>query len=89
MGKKLIKKKKELEIIQKISDKIFWKLDEFKILKKYKIKLDELNYYKLLFKIVNLEILYRESILNDKKFNIKTILSNYGLILNKLISLIS
>ena len=78
------------------------KLDEFKILKKYKIKLDELNYYKLLFKIINLEILYRESILNDKKFNIKTILSNYGLNffkknerncylskLNKLISLIS
>ena len=57
----------------------FLKLDEFKILKKYKIKLDELNYYKLLFKIINLEILYRESILNDKKFNIKTILSNYGL----------
>ena len=79
-GKKINKEKEGTRnYSKKISDKIFWKLDEFKILKKYKIKLDELNYYKLLFKIINLEILYRESILNDKKFNIKTILSNYGL----------
>ena len=31
-----------------------------------------LNYYKLLFKIVNLENIIQKSILNDKKFNIKS-----------------
>ena len=32
----------------------------------------------MFFKTINLEILYQYSILKDKKFNINSILNNYG-----------
>ena len=63
----------------KISNKIFWNLDKFKILKKYKINKDEINNDKYMFKILNLEILYRYSILGELNLNYKSILSKKGL----------
>ena len=79
-GKKINKEKEGTRnFSKKISNQKFWNITKFKFLKKYKIKINKLNNYKMLFKIINIEILYRYSILKDKKFNIKTILSNYGM----------
>lgn len=78
-GKKINKEKEGTRnFSKKISSQIFWDLNKFKFLKKYKIKINKLNNYKMLFKTINLEILYQYSILKDKKFNINSILSNYG-----------
>lgn len=62
----------------KISNKIYWNLNKFKILKKYKIKQNSLDNNKKVFKIINLEILYRYSILKERNFNFKSILSTIG-----------
>ena len=78
-GKKINKEKEGTRnFSKKISSQIFWDLNKFKFLKKYKIKINKLNNYKMLFKTINLEILYQYSILKDKKFNINSILNNYG-----------
>ena len=78
-GKKINKEKEGTRnFSKKISSQIFWDLNKFKFLKKYKIKINKLNNYKMFFKTINLEILYQYSILKDKKFNINSILNNYG-----------
>ena len=78
-GKKINKEKEGTRnFSKKISNQIFWDLNKFKFLKKYKIKINKLNNYKMLFKTINLEILYQYSILKNKKFNINSILSNCG-----------
>ena len=61
-----------------ISNKIYWDLDKFKILKKYKINQDKINNEKKFFKILNLEILYRDSILKERNFSFSLILTKIG-----------
>ena len=62
----------------KISNKVYWNFNKFKIFKKYKIKQNNLDNNKKIFKIINLEILYRYSILKERNFNFKSILSTIG-----------
>ena len=62
----------------KISNKIYWNMGKFKLLKKYKINQDKLDNEKKFFKILNLEILYRHSILQEKNFSFSLILSKIG-----------
>jgi len=62
----------------KISNKIYWDLNKFKIFKKYKISRDKMINEKIFFKILNLEILYRHSVLKQKNFSFSLILSKIG-----------
>ena len=77
---KMINKEKEgtRNYSKKISNEIFWNLDQFKILKKYNIHVSKLDDFRKLFKILNLEILYRNSILKEQKFDINSMLSKTG-----------
>lgn len=61
-----------------ISNKNFWKIKNFKILKKYKIDETKIFDRKYLFKLINLEILYRNSIVKQPKFGFASILSKTG-----------
>ena len=61
-----------------ISSKENWNLNNFEIIKKFKVKKEHLNDNKKLFKIINLEFLYHYFILKNKDFSISSILSKKG-----------
>tara|TARA_B100001057_G_scaffold497355_1_gene601261 strand:- start:2947 stop:4719 length:1773 start_codon:yes stop_codon:yes gene_type:complete len=77
---KMINKEKEgtRNYSKRISNKNFWDLKKFKSLKKFKIDEKKLNNFIKMFKLLNIEILYRHTILKDKKFKFKAILSKNG-----------
>ena len=61
-----------------ISNLKYWNIQKFKILKKLKINKEKLDNNKFFFKILNLEILYRHSILKEYNFSFSLILSKIG-----------
>jgi len=62
----------------KVSDKEYWNINNFKIIKKFRINKKYINDNRKLFKIINLEFLYQNTILQNKNFSISSILSKKG-----------